>query len=189
MLPRHVQVASAERCLPVCLLCLLLQHDDPWKVRILPRVAFGVRHMGDEPSMRPDSPGVVVLHHFMSSWQTARRRSLIQVLLSRDRWVRAGHIVVPAGSVSSRNDAVSQKQMADQICGMPAQHHAQYACSIKAITLVDSPGDNWCRPMIPMLGLVWMYVTVLVLQANADAGDGGASAGQQHHPLPSQHRV
>lgn len=76
---------SAVVSVLICLLGLLLQHDDPWKVRILPRVAFGVRPMGDEPSLRPDSPGVVVLHHFMSSWQTARRRSLIQVLLSRDR--------------------------------------------------------------------------------------------------------
>lgn len=73
------------------LLLYLLQHDDPWKVRILPRVAFGVRPVGDDAALRPDTPGVVVLHHFMSSWQASRHRRLIQALvgplLSWSRWV------------------------------------------------------------------------------------------------------
>lgn len=50
-------------------------------MRILPRVAFGVRPAGDGATLRPDTPGVVVLHHFMSSWQVSRRRRLIQALV------------------------------------------------------------------------------------------------------------
>jgi hypothetical protein len=48
--------------------CLQLQHDDPWKVRVLPRVAFGV-HPSDDQELGPHLPGVVVLHHFLGSWQ------------------------------------------------------------------------------------------------------------------------
>uniref|UniRef100_A0A383WPH4 Methyltransferase FkbM domain-containing protein n=1 Tax=Tetradesmus obliquus TaxID=3088 RepID=A0A383WPH4_TETOB len=44
------------------------KHDDPWKVRILPRVAFGVHPSGDD-ELGPHLPGVVVLHHFLGSWQ------------------------------------------------------------------------------------------------------------------------
>lgn len=71
--------------------CFAVQHDDPWKVRILPRVAFGVRPISGDATLQPDTPGVVVLHHFMSSWQASRRRRLIQALvgplLSWSRWV------------------------------------------------------------------------------------------------------
>jgi hypothetical protein len=54
--------SAAIRC------CLYLQHDDPWKVRVLPRVAFGV-HPSDDEELGPHLPGVVVLHHFLGSWQ------------------------------------------------------------------------------------------------------------------------
>jgi len=66
----------------------VLQHDDPWKVRILPRVAFGVRPVGDDAALRPDTPGVVVLHHFMSSWQAERHRRLMQALRPLLSWGR-----------------------------------------------------------------------------------------------------
>lgn len=37
-------------------------------MRILPRVAFGVHPSGDD-ELGPHLPGVVVLHHFLGSWQ------------------------------------------------------------------------------------------------------------------------
>lgn len=81
----------------------MLQRDDPWRVRIMPRVAFGVRPTsgsaadpsGDlqqqhQQDLQPDTPGVVVLHHFMASWQVSRHRKVLQVLtplLAWSRWV------------------------------------------------------------------------------------------------------
>ena len=45
-----------------------LQKDDPWNVRIMPKVHFGVHPMGlDE--MGPDSPDIVVQHHFVGAWK------------------------------------------------------------------------------------------------------------------------
>jgi hypothetical protein len=86
---KHAVTHAAACCLCAGSSCAL-QHDDPWKVRILPRVAFGVRPVGDDAALRPDTPGVVVLHHFLSSWQADRHRRLMQALrplLSWSRWV------------------------------------------------------------------------------------------------------
>lgn len=66
----------------------VLQHEDPWKARILPRVAFGVRPVGDDTALRPDTPGVIVLHHCASRWQTAQHRRLVQVLRPWLSWGR-----------------------------------------------------------------------------------------------------
>lgn len=68
------------------------KHDDPWKVRILPRVAFGVRPVGDDAALRPDTPGVVVLHHFLSSWQADRHRRLMQALRPLLSWSRPSQL-------------------------------------------------------------------------------------------------
>jgi hypothetical protein len=48
--------------------CRLLQLDDPYKVRVLPRVAFGVHPAGID-GLTPDAREIVVLHHFMGSWK------------------------------------------------------------------------------------------------------------------------
>jgi hypothetical protein len=182
-----------------CLLRLLLQHDDPWKVRILPRVAFGVRPMGDEPSLRPDSPGVVVLHHFMSSWQTARRRSLIQVLLSRDRWVSAGQPLTPAGFTPGSLNAATRRQEAP-VCWLYAcTTPMRYACSILGSVLAASRSLNdkvalandlvWSLTPTWVEGLIACMLLHMLLQADTDPRHAGARAGQQHHPLPSQHLI
>ncbi|GIL46724.1 hypothetical protein Vafri_3637 [Volvox africanus] len=57
--------------------------DDPWKVRILPRVAFGVHPAGID-GLTPDAKEIVVLHHFLGSWKKRggwhKRRSVLQIL-------------------------------------------------------------------------------------------------------------
>lgn len=88
------QVSKLHAC---CCSCCL-QHDDPWKVRILPRVAFSVHPSDGDDTLGPHLPGVVVLHHFLGRWQWqgswARRvpahRKALQImspLLPKD-WVR-----------------------------------------------------------------------------------------------------
>lgn len=44
------------------------QVEDPWRVRILPRVAFGVHPAGLD-GLTPDAKEIVVLHHFLGSWK------------------------------------------------------------------------------------------------------------------------
>lgn len=59
-------MTPAEACLDLLWCCL--QKDDPWNVRILPKVQFGAHPLGlDE--MGPDSPDVAVLHHFVGTWK------------------------------------------------------------------------------------------------------------------------
>ena len=59
------------------------QANDPWKVRILPRVAFGVHPAGID-GLTPDAKEIVVMHHFLGSWKKRggwhKRRSVLQVL-------------------------------------------------------------------------------------------------------------
>ncbi len=45
-----------------------LQRDDPWNVRILPRVHFGAHPVGLD-HIEPDSPQISVLHHYLGSWK------------------------------------------------------------------------------------------------------------------------
>ena len=47
---------------------MYLQKDDPWNVRIMPKVHFGVHPMGLD-GMGPDSPDIVVQHHFVGTWK------------------------------------------------------------------------------------------------------------------------
>lgn len=51
--------ASRSRC---------LQKGDPWNVRVLPKVVFGVHPMGLD-DMGPGSPGIAVQHHFVGTWK------------------------------------------------------------------------------------------------------------------------
>lgn len=44
------------------------EQDDPWKVRILPRVAFGVHPAGLD-GLPPDAKEITVLHHFLGTWK------------------------------------------------------------------------------------------------------------------------
>jgi hypothetical protein len=46
----------------------VLQQDDPWTVRVLPKVYFGVHPLGLD-GVGPDDPDIVVLHHFLGSWK------------------------------------------------------------------------------------------------------------------------
>ena len=45
-----------------------MQKDDPWNVRVLPKVVFGVHPMGLD-DMGPDSPDIAVQHHFVGTWK------------------------------------------------------------------------------------------------------------------------
>lgn len=60
------------------------QADDPWKVRILPRVAFGVHPAGID-GLTPDAKEIVVLHHFLGSWKKRggwhKRPTVLQILV------------------------------------------------------------------------------------------------------------
>ena len=49
-----------------------LQRDDPWTVRILPRVQLGVP-TSPAYGLSPSDPSVVVLHHALASWRIPRR--------------------------------------------------------------------------------------------------------------------
>ena len=49
-----------------------LQRDDPWTVRILPRVQLGVPN-SPAYGLSPSDPSVVVLHHALASWRIQRR--------------------------------------------------------------------------------------------------------------------
>ncbi|GFR43765.1 hypothetical protein Agub_g4877 [Astrephomene gubernaculifera] len=57
--------------------------NDPWKVRILPRVAFGVHPAGID-GLSPEAKEIVVLHHFLGSWKKRggwhKRRTVLQIL-------------------------------------------------------------------------------------------------------------
>ena len=48
--------------------CLHMQAEDPWGVRVLPKVAFGVHPLGLD-GVGPDDPDIVVLHQFLGSWK------------------------------------------------------------------------------------------------------------------------
>ena len=58
-------------------LCPLMQRDDPWTVRLLPKVHFGVHPVGLD-GIEPDAPGITVLHHYLGTWKVrggwSRRR-------------------------------------------------------------------------------------------------------------------
>ncbi|KXZ52833.1 hypothetical protein GPECTOR_8g216 [Gonium pectorale] len=57
--------------------------NDPWKVRILPRVAFGVHPAGID-GLTTDAREIVVMHHFLGSWKKRggwhKRRTVLQIL-------------------------------------------------------------------------------------------------------------
>ena len=69
--------------------------EDPWQVRILPKIYWGVHPVGLD-GMAPTEPRVGVLHHFLGSWKVKggwrkRRFSLravgarVSALFSRTR--------------------------------------------------------------------------------------------------------
>ena len=45
-----------------------LQKNDPFNVRIMPKVTFGAHPLGYD-GLAADDPGIVVLHHFLGSWK------------------------------------------------------------------------------------------------------------------------
>jgi hypothetical protein len=85
-------------------LFLQLQQDDPWQVRLLPRVAFGAhlspadlpssavgKEEEEEGELQEDLPGVVVLHHFLGRWQQQElvsHRKALQILNPLIIWAR-----------------------------------------------------------------------------------------------------
>lgn len=50
---------------------LILQKDDPFNVRVMPKVTFGAHPLGYD-GLAADDPGIVVLHHFLGSWKMRR---------------------------------------------------------------------------------------------------------------------
>lgn len=52
----------------ICDVWLLTQRDDPWTVRLLPKVHFGVHPVGLD-GIEPDAPGITVLHHYLGTWK------------------------------------------------------------------------------------------------------------------------
>lgn len=59
--------AKLHRCKPPC-----LQREDPWTVRILPRVQFGAPR-SPAYGLSPNDPSVAVLHHALASWRLQQR--------------------------------------------------------------------------------------------------------------------
>lgn len=45
-----------------------MQKDDPFHVRVMPKIAFGAHPLGYD-GLAADDPGIVVLHHFLGSWK------------------------------------------------------------------------------------------------------------------------
>lgn len=82
--------------------------DDPWKVRILPRVAFGVHPAGID-GLTPDAPEIVVLHHFLGSWKVKggwyKRKPVLQrareILAPVIPWLRSKAAELPEEPIRS----------------------------------------------------------------------------------------
>ena len=45
-----------------------VQRDDPFNVRVMPKITFGAHPLGYD-GLAADDPGIVVLHHFLGSWK------------------------------------------------------------------------------------------------------------------------
>ncbi|KAK9806068.1 hypothetical protein WJX72_000034 [[Myrmecia] bisecta] len=77
------------------------KRDDPWNVRILPTVQFGVHPMGLD-HMSPDDPDIIVLHHFLGSWKvrggwTKPSKQLAKLLRwAFPFWFRPKQVAIPA---------------------------------------------------------------------------------------------
>ncbi len=68
---RAIAADTRPQCCGACFLTeplLCAQKDDPWTVRVLPKVYFGVHPLGLD-GVGPDDPDIVVLHHFLGSWK------------------------------------------------------------------------------------------------------------------------
>jgi hypothetical protein len=74
------------------------QLDDPYKVRVLPRVAFGVHPAGGD-GLAPDALGIVTLHHFMGSWKVRGGARLPAGLLAC--WLLGCRLCRPAGCLAA----------------------------------------------------------------------------------------
>ncbi len=70
-----------------------MQGDDPWSVRILPRVMFGALSK-EADGLSPTDPTIAVLHHFLGSWKLEKRRwwndpaLLDSIKAAAKRWMR-----------------------------------------------------------------------------------------------------
>jgi len=68
----------------------MAQRDDPWKVRVMPRVAFGVHPSGID-GLTADERGIATLHHFLGSWRSEglldNVKDILRPLLP---WLRGG---------------------------------------------------------------------------------------------------
>ena len=61
------------------LLCAAPQAaQDPWQVRILPKIYWGVHPVGLD-GMAPTEPRVGVLHHFLGSWKVRHHGRLTSI--------------------------------------------------------------------------------------------------------------
>lgn len=50
----------------------VLQREDPWTVRILPRVQLGAPH-SPAYGLSPNDPSAVIVHHALASWRIQKR--------------------------------------------------------------------------------------------------------------------
>lgn len=72
---------------------LHVQRDDPWTVRILPKVHFGVHPVGLD-GIEPDAPGITVLHHYLGTWKVRGGWSRNRIDLYR-LWRKARTYMTP----------------------------------------------------------------------------------------------
>ena len=47
---------------------LPMQQDDPWTVKLLPKVHWGAHPAGLD-NLYPDDPRIAVMHHYLGSWK------------------------------------------------------------------------------------------------------------------------
>ncbi len=74
-------------------LMMSLQRDDPWTVRLLPKVHFGVHPVGLD-GIEPDAPGITVLHHYLGTWKVRGGWSRNRIDLYR-LWRKAKSYMAP----------------------------------------------------------------------------------------------
>ncbi|KAL3159283.1 hypothetical protein ABBQ32_011245 [Trebouxia sp. C0010 RCD-2024] len=72
------------------------KRDDPWTVRLLPKVHFGVHPVGLD-GIEPDAPGITVLHHYLGTWKVRGGWSRKRIDLYR-LWRKVKSFVDPDSS-------------------------------------------------------------------------------------------
>ena len=134
--------------------------SDPWRVRVLPRVAFGAHPSGDG-GVAPDLREVVVVHHGLGTWQ--RPRAALWGL----GWLLGAGAGAGGGAPISRRKAIEVAAPRARLGG-------------------GGGGDEWPAPgpmvaeLLPVSAAFDPPFTVMTRLAGAgDAGGGGADVGAE----------